>query len=339
MKMMQKTIGTIKLLCAAALTIGLSTCAMAEEELLVDCSDWDSVKANLEMGRSVKLTQSVTVNHSRVSPRKQTTLDLNGQTIHHTNAERLFEVQNAQFTIKDSAGGGRINCEGGQWVYQGYCLLMHSNAKVTIDGGTISGYTIKSNCESSYGAAICCELNATLTINNLNIENCSAKYGGAICVGFYGVGTCVINNCNIKNCSASENGGGIFVNCNSMLVINNGLIENCTATRNGGALRVDNGKVNIYGGNFTGNKSNWGGAISLATAINVYGGTFSGNKADVGMPFIDAGEQSTYARLYGCTVIGYDPLGPDPQSGEVNSVLADGASITRIGDRYIITCL
>ena len=87
--------------------------------------------------------------------------------------------------------------------------------------------------------------------------------------------------------NTAESGAGIYCGTKGRMVIRGGSITNNTATENGGGL-YNEGDVDIYACNITGNKAKYGGGIyvtkgsdqySQYDSLILYGGTITGNTA------------------------------------------------------------
>ena len=103
---------------------------------------WSELKAQLEAGNDVTLSDNVTVldcdNNDYASITNTVTLDLNGHTVAGKESmESVFRIgNNGNFTLTDSGTGGTITGNGGYGV-----RVRSTNSTFTMTGGTITGNT------------------------------------------------------------------------------------------------------------------------------------------------------------------------------------------------------
>lgn len=130
--------------------------------------------------------------------------------------------------------------------------------------GTISGGTISSNTSSggAGGGGIIVADGSNVMITNINITGNTATWGGGIALaGNAGVPTLTFKGGTVQNNTATGNAGGIDIN-NGILNLQGGNVINnkCNTADNVGGIAVCcNGKYNYSSGNVSGNtpKNTW----------------------------------------------------------------------------------
>ena len=196
-------------------------------------------------------------------------------------------IRDAEFNEKEGATNNRMTI----------------GKALTIDGTNGDDkFTITFNAEAQIMGR-----SATVTFTNVNLDlnskhfrtdNPGAKLvfgnGTIVTGGFAGAngGAVEVNNTSelvlesgstIENCTATYNGGAIFVNGGTVTVNSGARINSCTATKGGGgAVQVQGaaGKLNLLGGEITGNTSNNGGGIYMYEGALIVSGdaVVTGNK-------------------------------------------------------------
>lgn len=142
-------------------------------------------------------------------------LDANSSGANHpTTPHRIFTVSSGKTltlqnltlkNAKDQKGGG---------------ILVYKSGTAVLSDCSIE------NCEGDGGGAIGCNANSTVKLTNTSIKNCKAYnsgFGGAI----YANGATVnITKCTFKGNTAQRNGGGVYVDSNSIFNMHGGTIKN-----------------------------------------------------------------------------------------------------------------
>jgi hypothetical protein len=124
-------------------------------------------------------------------------------------------------------------------------------------------------------------ISGSLTLANCHIVNNSANYGGGVYQAGDGGRVDVINS-RIELNTTSNHGGGLFVNGSAALT--NAQILSNTANWHGGGLHVQNGRADLIGGVFSGNRAvnGNGGAVNLNGSITISGTQIVSNTASNG---------------------------------------------------------
>lgn len=198
-------------------------------------------------------------------------------------------IINSSFTsnTSDSSGGAIYNYAGSSlYIYLQIYDSEFTENKATVSGGaivndwntaSIDGSTFKANSADSGGGAIYNYYAGEMTINDSSfVENTAGTYGGAI----YNLQNAVVDITNSSftgntatSTSSASYGGAIYNYSFSTLSINNSSFTNNSATNRAGAIYNRYGSVlYVYDSTFTGNSSNYGGAI-----YNIYGTSNSVN--------------------------------------------------------------
>ena len=170
---------------------------------------------------------------------KKLTVDLNGHTLNaNGNAIRIFEIQNGNLTVTDSAiaGGGTIT-GGNVGSSVGGAVIVRAGGTFTLNGGTIT------NCAASNGGAVALTAATSLfTMNGGTISYNSATHGGGVHVQ---QGKFVMNAGAVQNNGASENGGGLDATQNADITLAGGRIEQNTAEK--GNVYLNNVGMKVSG--------------------------------------------------------------------------------------------
>lgn len=167
------------------------------------------------------------------------------------------------------------------------------NSAVESDGSIgIANFAINGNVEfehntaGMYGGAIYND--SVFVLSNAEFEDNTASIsGGAI----YNLGDLTIENGDFENnkiTSGNGDGGALYTNTGTLKLVNTNFIDN-SAEENpiggygyGGAIYAQGGIIDIQGGEYSGNKALFGGAIYVsksATSTNFQDVTFDGNQA------------------------------------------------------------
>ncbi len=222
----------------------------------------------------IRMLDNVTESNFVVNFPHKVTLDLNGKTIRGEGKEtRVFKLQNTYFTLKDSAGGGKI-VPPDKALYN-----INTTRGIEVEGGTfvmesgeISGFEFTNyNCS---GGALRIEKGPAEDPTKAYIRGGVFKDNSAYCGGAISI----LSESNREN--IFELTGGTFINNRSLTT--GGAID--YVVRNNTAET----KFLIKGGTFTGNSAvGDGGAIAFSNnaATNkhetvIYGASFTGNTSE-----------------------------------------------------------
>lgn len=163
--------------------------------------------------------------------------------------------------------------------YYGGAIRMISGCVLEIDGATISG-----NRASNSGGAIWADHSAiSITVKNTTFSENAAysdayqSHGGAI----HSAVLTIIDNCKFKNNSAKNGGGSIFM---------------------APAQAPDNEELIVKNATFSGNKAQYGGAISSHLKTSIKGGIFEGNIASSHGGAVNLTSRSTASLIVDNTV-------------------------------------
>ncbi len=250
-------------------------------EAVQDCTEADN--ATVKLLKSIDLGDQTQYIGSGVF-----TLDLNGNTF----AAQWLEVDGGTVTITDSLGGGEIKGED-DGVYAEYCTLTIKNADITATGENSSGvyaYNAKVSIEGGTISGVACGVNGThgdeVTIKGATITG----YDGVIT----GSNTLSITNADIT--STGEDGCGVG---GRNVTITGGTI---TATgEDGYGVYVDRDTLSITNTDITAS-GNYGTGVQAdgCTDVTIEGGTISCE--DGSGVFVDDCSKST---IEGSTISGY----------------------------------
>ena len=228
---------------------------------------------------------------------KNLTIELNGYSIikqendEYDSDGHIIEISGSStVTLKDSFGGGSLKNSTAK---RGGAINVHDeseltvenvifeNNKASIDGGAIYnlGYLRMTNCiiRNNYagdtGGGIYNGSDGTLEFNNVEIcNNVSETRGGGI--NMHTNNTSVLRNCNIHdNTVKKDHGGGIYFDEDGeSLELYDTIIKNNKTTGSdskGGGFCLEDGTINIYGGEISGNTSDFGGGFYLDDDVNI----------------------------------------------------------------------
>ena len=310
------------LACAALL------CVMVGAEDVPANVNWEEVSSEAELRalgsgtHYAKVTGNITLENDAYFIINGTlTLDLNGHTITYAPpaekcvGQSVFRCEdNANFTLMDSKGGGKITfahlgetytgtgTEAGETPYsRAYAVGVRKNSTFTMKGGTIENF----GNTSDFGATVYVNpLNASnhpsFNMEGGVIQNCQTNpsQGSGAAVWARGTNATVnISGGTIQNCNAGNNGGAIYA-CGARVNITGGQILNCSA-QSGGAIYAENysstttdtaqgpSNVTISGsakisGNRAGTYGKGGAIYAEDSTITMMGGTISANRASNG---------------------------------------------------------
>ena len=228
-------------------------------------------------------------------------LDLNGHTIQGVFREtEVLYIKNSDFTLKDSAGGGKIippdkNTSDISKIRG----IFVTGSIFTMEGGEISGFAIEGANDLGQGAALRADAGTAANPTKVYIKggmlknNYASGDGGAIWANALNMTESVFE---ISGGTFSDNeancGGAVYYNSNnnnaadSIFTISGGMFKNNKARDHGGAVAYYNGneacrnKGTVYGATFDGNTSlNNGGAIYFSQPGTQTHGLVFGNES------------------------------------------------------------
>lgn len=205
-----------------------------------------------------------------VSADQDVIVNFNGYTI-STTATNGFTVDSGKLTLRDEPAedgkeGGTGTLKPAEGLTNGRGILARDSATITLESGTISGYTLTTAYTSGAGIRALC---STVNIRGGVIENCSATAYGAVAID-----NATYNKPFHFNMSGGE-------------------IRNNTAI-NGGAIGINSGDnfentTAITGGTISGNTANAGGGIYITgtaatnkNVVDIFGVTVEDNTAKLG---------------------------------------------------------
>jgi parallel beta-helix repeat protein/predicted outer membrane repeat protein len=139
------------------------------------------------------------------------------------------------------------------------------NSTSVITGGKITGNKADKGCG---GGAVIQGENAKMTINGITISGNTARYGGAIWLR--DGAQMQIKSCKITGNSSQDQGGALYASANSTVTINGGTLS-YNSSKFGGAFYVSAAKVKMNGTTIVGNKAverNGGAAVIARTQVN-----------------------------------------------------------------------
>ncbi len=223
-------------------------------------------------------------------PKKTTiTINLNGHTI------------NRNLTSPDSSGhamlvesNSRVTINGGTTTAQKQVKAWNPNGTTTWRTLTVSGL-ITGGYSTNKSGGIYLESGARLTLNNVTIAGCRAEqkggtdgYGGGIWAGGSDV-TVALNNSNVSYNYAYNDGGGIASTSKLFnLFMSNSRVANNFARRDGGGIALKASKATVTGDANTTVANNscgdeYGGGVYVnETSVSVSGFTVEHNQAKYG---------------------------------------------------------
>lgn len=254
---------------AALLTIAQGTWAQTE----VSSESALNEALSGESPISIKLTADITLKERMAIPEGKTvTLDLNGHTLqrneegYHWYYMVIHLLGNATLTVNDGSGNNSGKITGGH-AYGGGGIYCEPGSKLTFNGGTIIGNSVRNNPDggSGWGGGVLVNDGAEATFNGGMILGNGAPLGG----GIYNFGTLTIGNIVISG-NTGNDGGAIFNR--GTLNITAGSITDNLVNVHGGAGITNYGTINMTGGSITKNRSaKAGGGIWQGGTMNVQG--------------------------------------------------------------------
>ncbi len=291
----------LSLLPASALAAGNAVASVGGQPYTKLSDAWNQAVSS---GQTLELLQDATIgDRLKLEKGKSLTVNMNGHTIDRgrssstSDGEVIWVGENATLTLKGSGtvtGGWSTNGAGG--------IHMKKNAKVTLDGVTVSGNRAERSWGSDgYGGGVMMAGTGGQLVmkNGAAIQNNRAAYGGGVYIDKENC-TISMDNAHIDN-NYSENGGGGVYSYDLKTVIdmtNQSTINNNSATEGGGIyfdytqflLKSSDGTAQIS--NNTARDGNGGGVymehnrsvafIGNTNSGTVQGITFDQNKAQNG---------------------------------------------------------
>ena len=252
---------------AALLTIAQGAWAQTE----VSSESALNEALNSEGPISIKLTADITLEQRvHIVAGKTVTLDLNGHTLQRNQEGYhwyFMVIHNyGTLTINDSSGNNSGRITGGH-AYGGGGIYCEPGSKLTFNGGTIIGNSVRNDPDggAGWGGGVLVNDNAEATFNGGMILGNGAPLGG----GIYNFGTLTIGNIVISG-NTGNDGGAIFNR--GTLNITAGSITDNLVNVHGGAGITNYGTINMTGGSITKNRSaKAGGGIWQGGTMNVQG--------------------------------------------------------------------
>ncbi|MGN0301870.1 MAG: InlB B-repeat-containing protein [Anaerotardibacter sp.] len=229
-------------------------------------ADYQELQNLVDKNSTVTLEKDYTIDTRLcINNQSPVTLDLNGHTIKYENPNAkasVIEIQSEkELIINDS-----------------------SESKT----GTITGGTGTQTSSSFYGGGIYLYHGAKLTINGGTITGCSANLGGAIFAdaykdtsnNHYPAGTIIMNGGSISNCSAAS-GGAVFVSYGGQFIMNGGSITSCEVTNGNAGVVETAGEGSSFeitdGARVEGPVEISGGGNGRTSYLYAHGGIITGN--------------------------------------------------------------
>ena len=170
------------------------TADAAEPSVPVEVRTADELQNSIADGKSVKLTDNITIT-STLEIARSLTLDLNGHVLKMTGDGSVLKVSGrATLTIQDSSAAKSGTITGGNAV-DGGGVYIDNNATLKMTGGCITG------CRAEDGGGVYIDNNATLKMTGGCITDCHASYGGGGIYSYenlYMGGTAKIEKCTSK---------------------------------------------------------------------------------------------------------------------------------------------
>ena len=233
---------------------------------------------------SIKLTADITLKERMAIPEGKTvTLDLNGHTLqrneenYHWYYMVIHLLGNATLTVNDGSGNNSGKITGGH-AYGGGGIYCEPGSKLTFNGGTIIGNSVRNDPDggAGWGGGVLVNDGAEATFNGGMILGNGAPLGG----GIYNFGTLTIGNIVISG-NTGNDGGAIF-NRGTLNITAGSIIDNLANVHGGGGI-TNYGTINMTGGSITKNRSAKAGAgIWQGGTMNVQGNPeISGNTSNV----------------------------------------------------------
>lgn len=222
---------------------------------------------------SIKLTADIALTERVAIPEGKTvTLDLNGHTLQRTEEGYhwyymvIHLLGNATLTVNDGSGTNSGRITGGH-AYGGGGIYCEKGSKLTFNGGTIIGNSVRNDPDggAGWGGGVLVNDGAEATFNGGMVLGNGAPLGG----GIYNFGTLTIGNIVISG-NTGNDGGAIFNR--GTLNITAGSITDNLVNVHGGAGITNYGTINMTGGSITKNRSaKAGGGIWQGGTMNVQG--------------------------------------------------------------------
>ena len=252
----------------------LTTAAAAEPSVPVEVRTADELQNSIADGKSVKLTDNITIT-STLEIARSLTLDLNGHVLKMTGDGSVLKVSGrATLTIQDSSAAKSGTITGGNAV-DGGGVYIDNNATLKMTGGCITG------CHASYGGGGIRSSGNLYMSGTAKIEKCTSNWGSDDAVWnkegvIYADGGTVDGMVNSQGTITCSNG----TNANAATVFNKTVYlrgSNPTRCIEAGTY---NGTVentgSITGGTFYGTVRNQKNSMGLNITGSVTGGTFYG---------------------------------------------------------------
>ena len=252
----------------------VSTAGAAEPSVPVEVRTADELQNSIADGKSVKLTDNITIT-STLEIARSLTLDLNGHVLKMTGDGSVLKVSGrATLTIQDSSAAKSGTITGGNAV-DGGGVYIDNNATLKMTGGCITG------CHASYGGGGIRSSGNLYMSGTAKIEKCTSNWGSDDAVWnkegvIYADGGTVDGMVNSQGTITCSNG----TNANAATVFNKTVYlrgSNPTRCIEAGTY---NGTVentgSITGGTFYGTVRNQKNSMGLNITGSVTGGTFYG---------------------------------------------------------------
>ncbi len=212
-------------------------------------------------------------------------------------------------TLKD------IKITKGKSSYAGGIYIGDSSTQVTLASGVLVTENTCTNTTttSRYGGGITFNSGSLIIEEGAKITNNTSKYGGGISI--YGNNTLlaklIMKGGEISGNTVSVNGGGVYINSNSIFTMNGGKItNNTTASYSGGGVSVSasSGIFIMNDGEISENTAGqYGGGVEIDSSgtFTMNGGIIKNNVAGYG------GGVSNYGGSFTITGAAYIPVGED----------------------------
>ena len=254
-----------------AILLAIAQGAWAQTEVASESALKDALSGSSPI--SIKLTADITLKERMAIPEGKTvTLDLNGHTLqrneegYHWYYMVIHLLGNATLTVNDGSGNNSGRITGGH-AYGGGGIYCEPGSKLTFNGGTIIGNSVRNDPDggAGWGGGVLVNDGAEATFNGGMILGNGAPLGG----GIYNFGTLTIGNIVISG-NTGNDGGAIFNR--GTLNITAGSITDNLVNVHGGAGITNYGTINMTGGSITKNRSaKAGGGIWQGGTMNVQG--------------------------------------------------------------------
>ena len=213
----------------------VSTAGAAEPSVPVEVRTADELQNSIADGKSVKLTDNITIT-STLEIARSLTLDLNGHVLKMTGDGSVLKVSGrATLTITDSSAAKSGTITGGN-AGDGGGVYVEAYATLEMTGGCITG------CRAEDGGGVYIDNNATLKMTGGCITGCYAKWGGGIFLDgtLYMSGTARIADCT----AGTETTDAIYNrNSGSLLYADGGTVDGMV--NNQGTIRRSEGAADV----------------------------------------------------------------------------------------------